>query len=603
MSSAGNTTLIRYISFIAVSTLLFGILVTRLFQLQVLQGEDFRKQSDSNRIRLIEIVPPRGVMRDRKGRLLLTNRTSFSCYGVPSELWKDKVGLTLLADAMRISPEFLTNDVILPYKATFTPMRIDRDISFSQLSAFEELRDQIPGAFLDLETKRYYPRSLAAHLLGYVSEVSKDEITKFPGVKVGDLVGKRGLERVYDEAVRGTPGQRLTVVNAFGQEVSDEDPLERIEPVAGKELWLSLDLDIQALAESLLAGQIGAAVAMDARTGGIVCMASSPTYDPEIFAGRLNSKEWNRLLNDPQKPMLNRAIQTMYPPGSTIKMAMLSEALESKTISPSFVTTCPGSYTVGNRTFKCWNKKGHGAVNCTRAIEASCDVFFYKVGMMLGVDGVHRALSRFHLGKTSGIDLTSEAAGLVPSEDYYNKRYGPSGWTKGFIPSISIGQGEVLATPLQLCAYACAVGNGREWIQPHLVDGIYDPVTKTLQKRKQTEGDPLNLSPETVEIVQEGARKVVWGEFGTARRQADELCPIAGKTGTAQNAHGDDHAWFVGYAPYDDPIIACCVLVEFGEHGSSAAAPLAKEIMKAFVLKERGLTDSAAVAAGTAQIP
>jgi penicillin-binding protein 2 len=597
MSPPGSGTTLRYVSFIAIVSLLFALLVARLFQIQVVHGVEYRNKSDSNRIRLIEISPPRGVMRDRRGRLLLTNRTSFSCYGVPRELWKDTESLNLLAGAMRISPEFLANDIIRPFKSTFAPMRIDRDITFGQLSAFEELRDQIPGAFLDLETKRYYPRALASHALGYVSEVSKEELERFPGVKVGDLVGKRGLERIYDDALRGKPGHRFSVVNAFGQEVSDEDELERIEPVAGKELWLSLDSDVQALAESLLIGKIGAVVAMDARTGGIIALASSPSYDPEIFAGRLNSGEWNRLLTDPEKPMLNRAIQTMYPPGSTIKMAMLSEALESKTISPSFVTNCPGSYTVGNRTFKCWNKKGHGTVTCTRAVEASCDVFFYKVGMMLGVDGVNRALSRFHLGSATGIDLTSEAAGLVPSEAYYNKRYGENGWTRGFIPSISIGQGEVLATPLQLCAYACAVGNGKFWIPPHLVDGIYDPVTKTLQKRAAADPISLNLSPEVVEIVQDAARRVVWGEFGTARRQADEDCKLAGKTGTAQNPHGDDHAWFVGYAPYDDPIIACCALVEFGEHGSSVAAPIVKEVMKAFVLAERGDADSAHVAA------
>ncbi|MBI5058464.1 penicillin-binding protein 2 [candidate division KSB1 bacterium] len=585
--TSGET--IRYFSFLGIVAALFCVLGVRLFELQVLQGNEYREKSDSNRIRLVETTPPRGVMRDRHGRLLLTNRASYSCWGVPRELWNDRAGLELLSGAMRKNTEFVRQNMIKPFRSTFQPMRIERDLSFGQLSAFEEMRDRIPGAFLELEQQRYYSRSLAAHALGYVSEVSKDELEKFPYARVGDLVGKRGLERIYDEALRGVPGRRFSIVNAHGQEIADEDKLDRIEPIAGKELWLSIDADVQALAESLMTGKIGAVVAMDVRNGGVVCMASAPTYDPQVFAGRIDSKEWNRLLTDPQKPMLNRASQTMYPPGSTIKMAMLTEALESKTITPAFTASCPGHYTVGNRTFKCWNKKGHGSVNVYRAIEESCDVFFYKVGMMLGADGINRALARYHFGTKTGVDQTSEADGLIPSEAYYNKRYGPSGWTKGFIPSIAIGQGEVLVTPLQLCAYACAVGDGKVWKKPFLVSGVYDPQTKTLQKREAPPGEPLSCSPENMAIVREGARRVVWGGGGTARRQQDEDCPIAGKTGTAQNAHGDDHAWFVGYAPYDDPIVACCVLVEFGEHGSSAAAPIAKEVMRAFVLSERGI--------------
>ena len=583
MKSPVNTETVRTWLFISIGVMLFAVLGVRLFQLQIVRGAEFREKSDHNRMRLVEITPPRGVMRDKHGRLLLTNRSSYTCYGVPQELWNDPEGMRLLAQALHLPPEHLANEMIKPFRRTFLPMRLKRDLSFQELSAFEELRDRIPGAFLELEQKRYHFNRLAAHALGYVAEVAPEEMDKFPRVRSGDLVGKRGLERLYDEALRGEEGYRFSVVNAFGQEIAEEQKLERVEPTAGKELWLTIELDLQAKAESLLTDQIGAIVAMDVRTGGVLCIASSPTYDPDIFAGRLDPNQWSMLLSDKNKPMLNRAVQTMYPPGSTVKMAMLMEALESGTITPSFSINCPGYHTVGNRTFKCWKKGGHGHVDVLKSIEQSCDVFYYRVGLMLGVDGVHRAFDRVHFGRQTGIDQTSEAAGLIPSEAYYNKRYGETGWTRGFIPSIAIGQGEVLVTPIQLCAYAAALADGKYWRQPYIVEGIYDAATRTLQKRQLTDPDPIDASPEVIEMAREGMKRVVWGA-GTAGRQRDEQVKIAGKTGTAQNAHGDDHAWFVGFAPIDDPIIATCVLIEFGKHGSSAAAPLSKEIMKQYVL-------------------
>jgi penicillin-binding protein 2 len=579
---------LRLWAFRSVGTLLFGLLAIRLFDVQVLDWPEYRDKSDHNRFRLIEIAPPRGVMRDRKGRLLVTNRPTYSCYGVPRELWNDKAGMTLLNTALGMPEGYLENEVIKPFKRTFAPMRLKRDLSFKELSAFEEVRDQIPGAFLEVEQKRSYANKLAAHALGYVAEVSKEELDRFPGVESGDLVGKRGLERVYDEQLRGVKGRRFDIVNAFGQEVAEAESLAHVDPIPGKELWLAIDLDCQTVAESLLAGRIGSVVAVDVRTGGVVTMASAPTYDPEIFAGRVESSQWNALLEDPAKPMLNRSVQTMYPPGSTIKPAMLTEALQSETITPTWATSCPGFYAVGNRVFKCWKKGGHGGhITPLLAVEASCDVFFYKVGMLLGVDGIHSAMTRYHLGKPTGVDQTSEASGLAPSEAYYNKRYGKNGWTRGFIPSIAIGQGEVLVTPMQMAAYAGAIANGGMWHRPHLAEAIFDPQIQKLERLPQPEGERVSASQEILDMVREAMIRVVWGDNGTARAQRDEAVPIAGKTGTAQNPHGDDHAWFIGFAPTDHPIVACCVLVEFGMHGSSAAAPIAKEVMKRFVLKDR----------------
>ncbi len=581
-----NRESIRFWSFLAIGLLLFTLLAVRLFAVQVLNWREYRDKSDHNRFRLIQIAPPRGVMRDHTGKLLVTNRAAYSCYGVPNELWRDKRSMELLGRVLQMPDSFLAEEVIQPFRRTFAPMRLKRDLSFAELSAFEEVRDQIPGAFLEVEQKRSYAGKLMAHAIGYVSEISKEELPKFPGVATGDLVGKRGLERLYDDELRGVKGRRFSVVNALGQEVSEVEQLERVQPVAGKELWLAIDLDVQALAESLLTDKVGAAVVMDVRTGGVVAIASAPAYDPEIFAGRVNALQWNSLMEDPNKPMLNRAVQTMYPPGSTIKPAELLEGLQSGTISPAWSISCPGSFTFGNRTFKCWKKGGHGHVVPLQAVEQSCDVFFYKLGLELGVDGIHSAYSRVHLGRPTGVDQTSEASGLIPSVDYYNRRYGPRGWTRGFIPSIAIGQGEVLVTPMQMCAYAAAIANGKVWRKPYLVDAIFDPQTETLTKIPHADPEPLNADSQWIWMAQEGMRRVVWGA-GTAARQRDEEVKIAGKTGTAQNPHGDDHAWFIGFAPIDDPIVATCVLVEFGMHGSSIAAPIAKEVMKRYVLEER----------------
>jgi penicillin-binding protein 2 len=582
-----NSDSARLWSFLVIGVLAFGLLIYRLFDVQVLHWAEYRDKSDHNRFRLIEIAPPRGVIRDRRGQLMVTNRPTYSCYGVPRELWRDKRGMALLNAALQMPDGFLENEVIKPFRRTFAPMRLKRDLSFNELSAFEELRDQIPGAFLEVEQKRAYTEKVAAQAFGYVSEVSKEELERFPGVSSGDLVGKRGLERIYDEQLRGEKGRRFSVVNALGQEVAEAEHFKHVDPVPGKELWLALDLNVQALAESLLADKIGSVVAIDVRDGGVVAMASAPTYDPEIFAGRVEGNQWNTLLEDPQKPMLNRSVQTMYPPGSTIKPSMLVEGLESQKITPSWSISCPGSYTVGNRTFKCWKKGGHGHVIPLGAVEASCDVFFYKLGMLMGADGIHSAMTRFHLGKATGVDQTSEADGLAPSETYYNRRYGPSGWTRGFIPSISIGQGEVLVTPVQMAAYTAAIADGKVWRTPHLVNGVFDPDTRQLSLLKLPDPDPIQASAENIAMAHEGMRLVVWGERGTARAQRDDVVAIAGKTGTAQNSHGDDHAWFIGFAPVDHPIVAICVLVEFGMHGSSAAAPIAKEVMKRYVLNEQ----------------
>lgn len=578
---------VRPAVFTAAALILFLLLSLRLFHLQIVHGSEYRVKSEDNRIRLVEVVAPRGVIRDREGNLVVSNVPAYSCYGVPHELWQEPSSMDSLSGILKLDIEDLRSNLIKPVRWSFRPIRIQRDLDFDVLSAYEEQRDKIPGTFLEIEPKRYHPGGHAAHLLGYVGEVTQKDVERNPHLEISDLVGKTGLEKLYDSYLRGVNGRRFSVVNAYGQEMPTETRLQGEDPQPGKELWLTLDLQLQAAAESLLTGYIGSIVALEVETGGILAMASSPTYDPDIFSGSIDQDGYQRLVESPELPMLNRSVQTMYPPGSTAKMALLIQGLELGIITSDWSIYCPGYHRVGDRTFKCWRSGGHGRVGCITAIEASCDVFFYRLGLKLGVDGIHDAYRRFQFGELTGVDQTSEAPGLVPSTEYYDRRYGPRGWTKGYIPSISIGQGEVLVTPLQLCAYIAALADGSYWRTPYLLEAVYDPVQDSFDRPKRPSPIPIDADPEIMGIVQEGLRRVVWGTRGTARMQRDDEVMIAGKTGTAQNPHGEDHAWFIGYAPLSQPLVAAAVLIEFGEHGSSAAAPLAREILKNYVTRHQ----------------
>ncbi|MBU1708027.1 penicillin-binding protein 2 [bacterium] len=570
-------------TFYLAAGLLFGLLVYRLAHLQLLFGSELRGRSESNRIRLVEISPVRGAMLDRNGRLLVSNRPASTLYGVPSEMEKDSVAFAQIARILGYDVETFRENISKTGRYPFLPQRLQRDLSFECLSKIEEQRDALPGIFLQVEPKRYYLTDIAAHVYGYVAEVSPEELSYFPDRKAGDLVGKRGLERTYDKFLRGKKGHRLAIVNVFGQEVGEVKESRRQAPVPGKDLHLTLDYELQALAESLLVGKLGAIVAIEPSTGEVLAMASSPTYKPDIFSGAVATSDWRKLLSDSTRPMLNRAMQAMYPPGSTLKMAILLEGLESGEIDSNWSVYCHGSLRVGDRSFACWSKSGHGRAGIYGAIERSCDVFFYTLGLKIGPDGIYRAMTRFNLGEKTGIDIGGEASGNAPSEDYYNRRYGKDGWTRGYVPSISIGQGEDLTTPLQMCAYIAAIADGKFWRQPHLVREIEDNDTGEILVPDNTFEKPIEALPVYIQQVREGTRRVIMGTSGTARFLRDDKLPMGGKTGTAQNPHGEDHAWFVCFAPYDDPQIAVCVLIEFGEHGSSGAAPLANKIVRRYL--------------------
>jgi penicillin-binding protein 2 len=397
-------------------------------------------------------------------------------------------------------------------------------------------------------------------------------------VQAGDIVGKSGIELQYDNLLRGEKGVKFIQVDALGRELGEVYKETAVPPVPGPDLYLTLDLHLMNYADSLLGDRPGSVVALDPWTGEVFVLLSKPRYNPELFSGVMSPETWKQLQDDPDKPLLHRAIQSGYPPGSTIKMAILAAALESGTINERYMANCPGVFQLGRRPYRCWKPEGHGSVGVLKSLEESCDVFYYKVGLETGLDVLESMLKAFHFGSPTGIDLDSEIKGLVPGKDYYDRRYGPRGWTRGLIPNISIGQGELLVSPVQMARYAAILATRGRCPQLHIYGGL-SPVGWQPFEEREFPYETLGLHPETWDIIQEGMRRVLHGEHGTAC-WLNPQTPMGGKTGTAQNPHGEDHAWFVAFAPYGNPQIAVSVLVEHGEHGSTAAAPIAVKLIQ-----------------------
>jgi len=560
--------------------LLFTGLICRIGYLQLYQGQKYFRQSEANRLRLEECDPVRGAIYDRKGRLLVDNSPCYTIVTTPANIIKNPRIIDLLKQVFN-EPDNREWEETARKNLTRSPeLKLKRDVEFADLAAFETNRLFLPGVEVKIETKRRYPQKIAAHAFGYLGEISQSELVSFKNFLPGDIVGKKGLEKAYNAELFGEKGYAVYEVDAVGNKLAEAADVRGIDPVNGSDLYLTLDLDLQLYAEELLGERNGSIVAIDPRNGEILVLASNPGYDPEDFSGVLDNDTWQDMLNDPDKPLLNRALQGVYPPGSVIKMAIMAGALEEKLVTPGEKVTCIGFLQMGNRPFKCWNKKGHGRISSVNALEQSCDVYFYHMGLRLGVDGLSKYYRKFGLGSPTGIDIEGEASGLVPDSTYMNRRYGPRGWTKGHIMNISIGQGDLLVTPLQLACYCAGLANRGKIPKPHLIKGILHHEPDKWEDIPTTFKNIEGISPQTWDIIMQGMYEVLQGPRGTAHWLMDRDIEIGGKTGTAQNPHGDDHAWFIGFAPFDDPQIAICALVEHGEHGSSAAAPIVVKIIQ-----------------------
>ncbi len=566
-----------------VLVLTMTVLLIRLWDLQIMRGSEMRKLSEQNRIRVKKIVAARGIIFDRTGKVLADTRPSFNIYLTPEDIKDFSQTVDGLAQLLSCDRE----EIIEKMKAASGmppsfPIKIKSDIPMDEVARVEANRIYIPGISIQIEPKRNYPYAASfAHVIGYVSEISDEELKdkkKYKDYSPGDYIGKYGLERSYEKELRGTDGEKRVEVDAMGREIRT---LDVVEPIPGHSLHLNMDLDLQLTADKALETRKGAAIALNPKTGGVLVLASRPGFDPNLFASGIKKKDWQKIALDKAHPLQNRAIQGGYPPGSTFKILLALKALEVGVINERTTFHCGGGFAYGNRVFKCWKKGGHGSVSVHRAIVESCDVFFYNVGLKLGVDRIHEMGDILGMGRLTGIDLPAEQKGLIPSTEWKRRRYNQP-WYEGETVSVAIGQGAVWLTPIHLAMLSSFVANDGKNFKPQLVNRIVSNQGKVLKTFEPVVNAELKLKPGVLKLVKDGMRGVVNEPGGTAGASKVQNVLMSGKTGTAQAGSDKvklgDHAWFIAYAPSEDASIAMAILVEHGLHGSSAAAPIAKGI-------------------------
>jgi penicillin-binding protein 2 len=572
----------------------FALIVIGLFRLQVVEHERYRQLSEENRVRLEVLRAPRGAIFDRRGELLADSYPSFNIVfrPMPAESteraraavrpeWVQRVSALVEAETT------LVRELVRVANRSGKTAVLRRNAPSAVLAAVEESRGELPGLEVIIEPLRRYPHgSLAAHLLGYAGEINDQELVAraTDGYRSGDLIGRTGVERSFEGTLRGVDGAEYVVVNAMGKRVSTLVDVPPRPPVPGRDLVLTVDLKVQRALEEVMGGVLrGAAVAIDPRDGGILGMVSRPTYDPNEFSRGLSFARWKELTGGGSNPLLNRAIQGLYPPGSTFKIVTMIAALRYGVAGPETqLQSCTGSYQFGGRSFGCWKHSGHGVLNFVEAIQHSCDVYFYQLGPRIGLPHLEATARALGLGDRTGVDLPQESAGLMPSTAWYDRRWGGGKWRKGVLLNLAIGQGEILVTPLQLALVAAEASVDGRALRPHVVQRVGAGPDREISRPVQ---DGVAAEDMVWEALHRGLQLVVDSGTGTAARVPG--LAVAGKTGTAQNPHGKDHALFVCYAPADHPTIALAIVVENSGHGGTFAAPLA-----GLALRELFLPDS-----------
>ncbi len=568
-----------------------GVLSLRIWHLQVQEGSYYRDLSDSNRTRSVLLQPVRGLIYDRHGVVLANNVPSFGLYVTLEDVHDRRYVLRRLSELIGLD-EATAHTKLLVRGSKLIPRKVRDGLTLREAAMIESHRLELPGVRVLAESQRNYPAgTLAAHLLGYLGEVTAEQLEQpeFDGVPQGSMVGQYGVEKTFDRFIRGAVGEKTIETDAMGH----EKQTVRVEkPNAGDDLYLTIDVRLQKLAEDLLGAEAGAIVALDPRNGEILAMASRPVFDPNVLSRELTSGQWAQIAQDEGHPLTNRAIQGQYPPGSTFKIVMAAAALETRTVTPSTTVHCTGGYRYGRRTYRDWKAGGHGVTNLHEALVDSCDVYFYTVGEQMGIETIAGFASQFGLGQETGVDLPSERTGIVPSPTW-KATVKEEPWLPGETISASIGQGYVTVTPLQMARLMATVSQDGVWYRPRLVKGVMDRMTGRMVELPAVPGGTVKVKKQTLALIKDALEGVVTD--GTGGRAKSKLVRIAGKTGTAQTASLQtgpeeqipkklrDHAWFVSYAPAEKPQIAVAVLVENMGHGGSAAAPLAKQMIEAFV--------------------
>lgn len=584
---------------------LMSALAGRLYYLQVLHADQYAMMADENRINIRLLPPLRGRIIDRFGREVAGNRQNYRVVLIPEQT--QSIDATLDALAEFISEDLIDRERVMKEvkrKRSFVPIPVVDNLTWEQFARINVNSPSLPGIQMDVgSTRHYHYDKMFAHIVGYVGAVSEKDLQNLeydPLLELPEFrIGKSGIEKYYDQALRGSAGLSRVEVNAYGRVIRE---LTRQEGVAGNDAVLTIDVELQDFAVRRMGKESAAAVVMDIHTGDILAMVSVPSFDPNAFAGGISSAEWKELIENPMRPLGNKAISGQYPPGSTFKMVVALAALEEGVTTPGQRVFCSGHTELGKHRFHCWRRGGHGWMDMEEAIAQSCDVYFYEIARKVGVDKIAEMAQRFGLGEMLDIDILGERKGLVPTRAWKQAVQGTS-WQVGETYNTGIGQGYVLSTPLQLAVMTARLANGGKKVKPRLVRSVAgegaDGATKPPEN--PTEMPDLGVSPRSLRVVLEGMNKVMNGPRGTARAARIEVegWEMAGKTGTAQvrritrkeRVEGvrksdekpweeRDHALFVGYAPYDDPRYAVSVIVEHGGSGSTVAAPIARDLLQ-----------------------
>ncbi len=573
------------ITLLTIIILLSSALVLRLMYMQVLQGLHYEGLSKDNRIRILSITAPRGKILDRDGIVLVDNRPAYNLIVIPKDISDLNIVSSRLSEILEVDPQGVEENIKAGLGRPFEPVCVGRDIAFDQVAKVEAEIFNLPGVLIEAATERdYVYKDLACHVLGFLGEISKKELRLHKGGDYAacDLIGKSGIELGCEKRLRGKKGKRVIQADASGRR---QKVLDEIYPVLGKDIRLTIDKDLQATAKNALGDKVGAIVAIVPATGDVLAMVSRPGFDPNIFLSPIAPGMWDQIMQDPLHPLENRALRGQYHPGCLFKIIVALDGLSKGGIIPEEKIFCPGYFSLGKKRFMCWKPSGHGDVDLVKAIRESCDVYFYRLGKLLGIDEISTYALNLGLGRPTGIELPEEISGLIPTKAWKMARFNDS-WQKGETLITAIGQGFVLVTPLQVAKIMSAVVNGGH---------IYTP--KILVSQSPTLEGKIDISKDHLSIIREALREVVEGPHGTGRGIRDPMFSIGGKTGTAQVVKGitsklsdesdipykyRDHAWFFGFSPAKNPEILVVAVVEHGGHGGSIAAPIVKDVIKEY---------------------
>ena len=554
----------------------------QLVNMQLLESTKYEEKSDDNSIKSFPIKAPRGIIFDRNIEILVGNKASFTIQLTPSEY--NSKNSKIIETVLGVEPGYI-NVILEKYKkfSKYTPRIILRGADYKVISWLEENHQKLPGISYQVDTQRDYGFGInGSHIFGYTKEIGREALKKSKDLySIGDNIGFIGLEKSYETLLRGEKGKEYFIANSRQRIVKKyNEGKNDVHPIKGNDIVTTIDYKTQEVAEKLFGNMKGSVVAIDPVSGEILAYVSAPQYELSKFADVTSNAIWDSLRLDEGKPLFNRGAISMYPPGSTYKMLIALAALEEGVISPTQKVNCKGGHRLGNRFFKCTHF--HGKVNMQQAIEQSCNTYFYQLILKVGIDNFHKYSTMFGFGKKTGVDISPESKGNAPNRDYYDRVYGKGKWTDGYLLNIGIGQGEVITTPIQLAQYAALLANWGETMTPHFVKGYIDSRTNEYTPLNNN-SVKANINKSTLKLIREAMFDVVHSEKGTARNLRWSKFLISGKTGTAQNPHGEDHAIFVAFAPFDNPKIAVAVIVENVGYGSTYAAPIAQKVIDAYL--------------------